>query len=75
MVCTLGKVTKGRIISHLDNIHGDVSTLLWFVPTLWHGTAAQILRAQRSKIEFFKSVVDRYKRNVDKTCGYMQKCI
>ena len=42
---------------------------------LWHGTAARIIRAQRSMIEAFKYVVSRYKYNVGKTCKYMQKTI
>ena len=54
---TLGNVSKGRIISHLDKINGCGPTPVWFVLTLWHGTAAQIIRAQRSKIKDFKSVV------------------
>ena len=72
---TLGNVSKGRIISHLDKINGCGPTLVWFVLTLWHGTAAQIIRAQRSKIEDFKSVVACYKGNVEKTCEYMQTFI
>ena len=72
---TLGKVPKGRIISHLDKINGCGPTLVWFVLTFWYGTVAQIILARRSKIVGFKSVIACYKGNVEKMCKYMHKYI
>ena len=42
---TLVPTPKQRICSYLSEINGDGPTLLWYILTLYHGTAAQIIRA------------------------------
>ena len=68
----IGPAPKQRMISYLSKINGDGPTLLWFVLTLYHGTAAQIIRAQRKKIERFIKVMNSYKGDIEKVCEYFQ---
>ena len=46
---TLGPVPKQKIYSYLSKINRDGPILLWYILTLYHGTAAQIIRAQTLK--------------------------
>ena len=54
---TLGPAPKQHICSYLTNINGNGPTLLWYILTLYHGTAAQIIRAQRKNIDKFNLIV------------------
>ena len=40
---------KQHICSYLSKINGDGPTLLWYILTLYHGTAAQIICGQQKK--------------------------
>ena len=43
--------------------------------TLYHGTAAQIIRAQQRKIENFNSIVDSYRGDIEKFCKHVQNIV
>ena len=72
---TLDPTPKQRICSYLSKINGDGPTLLWYILTLYHGNAAQIICTQRRKIEKFNSVVDSYYGDIKKVCERMQNTV
>ena len=72
---TLGPAPKQQICSYLNKINGDGPTLLWYILTLYHGTAAQIIRAQRKTIEKFSKAIDSYDGDIDKSCKYMKNVV
>ena len=72
---TLGPAPKQRICSYLTKTNGDGPTLLWYILTLYHGTAAQIIRAQRKKIDKFSSIVIFYRGDIEIVCNAMHDTI
>ena len=48
---------------------------MWFILTLYHRTAAQIICAQQKKIEKFSKVMDNYKGDIEKVFEYFQNTI
>ena len=56
-------------------INRDGPTLLWYILTLYHGTARQIICAQRKKIENFNLNVNFYRGDIEIFCNSMQTTI
>ena len=72
---TLSPAPKQRICSYLTKINGDGPLLLWFILTLYHGTAVQIIRVQRKKIDKFNLIVKFHRGDIEKLCNSMQSTI
>ena len=56
-------------------MNGDGPTLLWYILTLYHGTAAQIIHAQQRKIEKINSIVNFHRGDIEKFCESTQNTI
>ena len=48
---------------------------MWYILTLYHGTAEQIICAQRKKIDKFTSIVKLHSEDIEKVCNSMQEKI
>ena len=70
---TLGAKPKQKMVSYHAKIRGDGPTLLWFLLTAYHGTAAQIIRSDRLKIEAFKDRLKLTGGCVDKFCEHVRR--
>ena len=70
---TIGSYPKSKVIPHQEKINGDGPTLLRCLLTKFHGTAAQIIRAQRSKMEQFKHKLKHYGGDIEKFADHMRK--
>ena len=72
---TLSDAPKQRICSYLAKNNGDRSTLLWYLLTLYHGTAVQIIRAQRKNIDKLNNIVKFNRGDIEKVCESVQNTI
>ena len=72
---TLSNAPEQRICSYLAKNNGDVPTWLWYLLTLYHGTATQIICAQRKNIDKFNNIVRFNRGDIELFCESMQNTI
>ena len=72
---TLSPAPKQKFCSYLYQFNDDCPTLLWYIVTLYHGTAAQIIRTQRKNIYKFNNIVRFHRGDIEKVCESMQNTI
>ena len=70
---TLGNKPKTKMVAQRAKVMDDGPTLLWMLLTEYHGTAAQIIRQMRLKIDAFKDKVKAYGGDMDKFCEHVRK--
>ena len=70
---TLGNKPKTKIVAQQAKVVDNGPTLLWMLLTKYHGTAGQIIRQMRVKIDAFKDKVKAYGGDIDKFCEHVRK--
>ena len=70
---TLGSKPKTKMVGFLEDIGEDGPTLLWTLLTQYHGTAAQIIRSMRIKIDSFKDRLKLCHGDIDKFLDHVRK--